>query len=120
MLKTLKTQDGYNSDSLKIRLLGNRTQSREEGRELFDKLNSVVGKFLGMEMDYMGAVPYDSCLQKAVMKQRPVSLAFPNAPSSRAIQELASILEKRSGRCITPQGNGLSGIFTKILKNHKK
>ncbi len=54
------------------------------------------------------------------MKQRPVSLAFPNAPSSRAIQELASILEKRSGRCITPQGNGLSGIFTKILKNHKK
>ena len=120
LLKTLKTQDGYNSDSLKIRLLGNRTQSREEGRELFDKLNSVVGKFLGMEMDYMGAVPYDSCLQKAVMKQRPVSLAFPNAPSSRAIQELASILEKRSGRCITPQGNGLSGIFTKILKNHKK
>ncbi len=120
LLKTLKTQDGYNKDSLKIRLLGNRTQNREEGRELFDKLNSVVGKFLEMEMDYMGAVPYDSYLQKAVMKQRPVSLAFPNAPSSRAIQELAAILENRSGRRITPSGGGLSGIFTKILKNHNR
>ena len=120
LLKTLKTQDGYNKDSLKIRLLGNRTQNREEGRELFDKLNSVVGKFLEMEMDYMGAVPYDSYLQKAVMKQRPVPLAFPNAPSSRAIQELAAILENRSGRRITPSGGGLSGIFTKILKNHNR
>ena len=32
LLKTLKTQDGYNSDSLKIRLLGNRTQSSARRR----------------------------------------------------------------------------------------
>lgn len=120
LLKTLKNQDGYNRDSLKIRLLGNRTQTREEGRELFEKLDSVVGKFLGMEMDYMGAVPYDSFLQKAVMKQRPVSLAYPNAPSSKAIQELASILENRSSRHISPAGGGLSGIFSKILRNHNR
>lgn len=120
LLKTLKSQDGYNRDSLKIRLLGNRTQNTAEGRELFEKLDSVVGRFLGMEMDYMGAVPYDSFLQKAVMKQRPVSLAYPNAPSSRAIQELASILENRSSRHITPSGGGLSGIFSKILKNHNR
>ena len=120
LLKTLKNQEGYNKDSLKIRLLGNRTQNREEGRELFEKLDSVVGKFLEMEMDYMGAVPYDSFLQKAVMKQRPVSLAYPNAPSSKAIQELASILENRSSRHISPAGGGLSGIFSKILRNHNR
>ncbi len=120
LLKTLKTQEGYNKDSLKIRLLGNRTQNREEGRELFEKLDSVVGKFLDMEMDYMGAVPYDSFLQKAVMKQRRVSLAYPNAPSSKAIQELASILENRSSRHISTSGTGLSGIFAKILRNHNR
>ncbi len=32
LLKTLKGQEGYNKDLLKIRLLGNRTQTREEGR----------------------------------------------------------------------------------------
>ena len=68
----------------------------------------------------MGAVPYDSFLQKAVMKQRPVSLAYPNAPSSKAIQELASILENRSSRHISPAGGGLSGIFSKILRNHNR
>lgn len=120
LLKTLKNQEGYNKDSLKIRLLGNRTQNKDEGRELFEKLDSVVGRFLGMEMDYMGAVPYDSFLQKAVMKQRPVSLAYPNAPSSKAIQELASILENRSSRYISPAGGGLSGIFAKILRNHNR
>ncbi|MFG6330140.1 MAG: MinD/ParA family protein [Lachnospiraceae bacterium] len=120
LLKTLKGQEGYNKDLLKIRLLGNRTQTREEGRELFEKLDSVVGRFLGMEMDYMGAVPYDSFLQKAVMKQRPVSLAYPNAPSSKAIQELASILENKSSRHISPSGSGLSGIFAKILRNHNR
>jgi len=120
LLKTLKGQEGYNKDLLKIRLLGNRTQTREEGRELFEKLDSVVGKFLGMEMDYMGAVPYDSFLQKAVMKQRPVSIAYPNAPSSKAIQELASILENKSSRHISPSGSGLSGIFAKILRNHNR
>ena len=120
LLKTLKTQEGYNKDSLKIRLLGNRTQNREEGRELFEKLDSVVGKFLDMEMDYMGAVPYDSFLQKAVMKQRPVSLAYPNAPSSKSIQELASILENRRSRHFSTSGTGLSGIFAKILRNHNR
>ena len=120
LLKTLKGQEGYNKSLLKIRLLGNRTQTREEGRELFEKLDSVVGRFLGMEMDYMGAVPYDSFLQKAVMKQRPVSLAYPNAPSSKAIQELASILENKSSRHISPSGSGLSGIFAKILRNHNR
>ncbi|MDE6616829.1 MAG: MinD/ParA family protein [Lachnospiraceae bacterium] len=120
LLKTLKNQEGYNKNSLKIRLLGNRTQNREEGRELFEKLDSVVGKFLDMEMDYMGAVPYDSFLQKAVMKQRPVSLAYPNAPSSKAIQELASILENKSSRHISASGTGLSGIFAKILRNHNR
>lgn len=120
LLKTLKNQEGYDPDTLRIRLLGNRIQNKNEGKELFEKLDSVVGRFLGMDMDYMGAVPYDTFLQKAVMKQRPVSLAFPNAPSSRAIQELAIILDKKTSRRISPQTGGLSGIFKRILNNHNR
>lgn len=117
LLKTLKNQPGYNEEMIKIRLLGNRTQSRAEGKELYDKLNSVVGRFLGMRMDYMGAVPYDGYLQKAVMKQRPVCLAYPDAPSAKAIQDLAVILNNQSGRKIDVHGNGLSGIFSRMLQN---
>lgn len=120
LLKTLRNHDSYNKDAIKIRLLGNRTQTREEGRELYDKLNSVVSKFLEIDMAYMGALPSDSYLQKAVMKQMPVCLAYPNAPSSRAIQNLATILNDQSDRVITPSGSGLSGIFSKILGGYKR
>lgn len=120
LLKTLKNQEDYNEDTLKIRLLGNRTQSRAEGKELYDKLNSVVGRFLGMKMDYMGAVPYDGYLQKAVMKQRPVCLAYPDSPSARAVQDLAVILNNQSNRRIATAGGGLSGIFTRILHNRNR
>lgn len=120
LLKTLKNQEDYNEDTLKIRLLGNRAQSRAEGKELYDKLNSVVGRFLGMKMDYMGAVPYDSYLQKAVMKQRPVCLAYPDSPSAKALQDLAVILNSQSNRMIAASGGGLSGIFTKILHSRSR
>ncbi len=120
LLKTLKNQEDYNEDILKIRLLGNRAQSRAEGKELYDKLNSVVGRFLGMKMDYMGAVPYDSYLQKAVMKQRPVCLAYPDSPSAKALQDLAVILNSQSNRMIAASGGGLSGIFTKILHSRSR
>ncbi len=120
LLKTLKNQPDYDEEMIKIRLLGNRTQSRAEGKELYDKLNSVVGRFLDMRMDYMGAVPYDSYLQKAVMKQRPVCLAYPDAPSAKAIQDLAVILNNQSGRKIDVHGHGLSGIFSRMIHNRNR
>lgn len=120
LLKTLKHKEGYNKDILKIHVLGNRTQNIDEGRDLFFKLDSVAEKFLGMDLDFLGSVPFDNLLLKSVMKQRPVSLAFPNSPSSRAIQELAIILENNSSRRITAAANGLSGLFTKIIKNRSR
>ncbi len=120
LLKTLKHKEGYDKDILKIHVLGNRTQNIDEGRDLFFKLDSVAEKFLGMDLDFLGSVPFDNLLLKSVMKQRPVSLAFPNSPSSRAIQELAIILENNSSRRITAAASGLSGLFTKIIKNRNR
>ena len=120
LLKTLKHKEGYDKDTLKIHVLGNRTQNIDEGRDLFFKLDSVAEKFLGMDLDFLGSVPFDNLLLKSVMKQRPVSLAFPGSPSSRAIQELAIILENNSSRRITAAASGLSGLFTKIIKNRNR
>lgn len=120
LLKTLRNKSDYNADLLKIRVLGNRAQSYEEGKELFDKLDSVVKKFLGMNMEYIGAIPFDNFLQKAVMRQQPVSIAFPNAPSSRAVFELAMILDNGSKGQITVRENGISGLFSRLFRNHNR
>lgn len=118
LLKTLHRHDGFEAGSTSIKMIGNRIQSYEEGKELYLKLNTVVNKFLGMEMEYLGAIPYDECLPRAVMQQQPVSLAYPDAPSARAMLELAMVLgdEKKE---IEPMdtAHGLAGLFTKIFKH---
>lgn len=118
LLKTLHRHDGFEAGSTSIKMIGNRIQSYEEGKELYLKLNTVVNKFLGMEMEYLGAIPYDECLPRAVMQQQPVSLAFPDAPSARAMLELAMVLEDEKKE-IAPMdtAHGLAGLFTKIFKH---
>ena len=118
LLKTLHRHDGFEAGSTSIKMIGNRIQSYEEGKELYLKLNTVVNKFLGMEMEYLGAIPYDEYLPRAVMQQQPVSLAYPDAPSARAMLELAMVLEDEK-KDIEPMdtAHGLAGLFTKIFKH---
>ena len=118
LLKTLHRHDGFEAGSTSIKMIGNRIQSYEEGKELYLKLNTVVNKFLGMEMEYLGAIPYDECLPRAVMQQQPVSLAYPDAPSARAMLELAMVLEDEKKETEPMDtAHGLAGLFTKIFKH---
>ncbi len=84
LLKTLHRHNGFDPTATSIKMIGNRIQSYEEGRELYLKLNTVVNKFLGMDMDYLGAIPYDERLPKAVMQQQPLSLAFSGCACSES------------------------------------
>ena len=117
-MKTLHRHDGFENGRSSIKMVGNRIQSYDEGKELYFKLNTVVNKFLGMEIEYLGAIPYDENLSKAVMQQQPVSLAYPDAPSARALLELAMVLEDEKKE-ISPMDitNGLAGLFTKIFRH---
>ncbi len=120
LLKTLKWNKEYREDAIKIKMVGNRTQTFEEGRELYIKLNTVVKKFLNMEMEYLGTVPFDRFLTKAVMRQQPVSLAFPNSPSARAIHDIASVLNRDGAGRTTARESGMAGVFTKMFRTRQK
>lgn len=48
LLKTINKAPGYSNDNIKIKMIGNRTLSMSDGEELYNKLNSVVTKFLHM------------------------------------------------------------------------
>lgn len=116
LLKTLHRHVDFDSGRTKIKVVGNRIQTYEEGQELFQKLNTVVNKFLRMDMDYLGAIPYDDSLLKAVMKQQPVSLAFPNAPAARAMLELAMVLEDEQQEISSfDASKGIAGLFSRIF-----
>ncbi len=122
LLKTLHRNKNFNEDKTKIKVIGNRVSSYEEGVQLFNKLNIVSSKFLNMHMEFLGSVPMDPNLSQAVMRQQPVSIAYPNASSSRAILDIANVLENNNNYNDNSKENklnGISGLFSRLFKNFK-
>ncbi|MCL2216050.1 MAG: MinD/ParA family protein [Defluviitaleaceae bacterium] len=65
-----------------------------EAQEVFEKLNGVSTRFLGIKLILLGCIPYDSFLVRAVRKQQPVSIIFPYAQSTMRFSNIcAKLLE---------------------------
>lgn len=73
----------------RFRVLANMVRSEQEGRNMFAKLTTVTDRFLDIALQYVGSIPYDETVRKAVQKQQPVVKAFPRSPSAVAYNKLA-------------------------------
>ena len=69
-----------------LKLVLNRVESREEGIEIYEKLNRVTGRFLNVNLSYLGSLPDDNELVKSVKKQQQVAVAFPNSSFSKSME----------------------------------
>lgn len=96
LLKALGIHPDFNGNSTKVKMIANRVAGEEEGQNIYEKLNAVVQKFLDIKMEYLGVVPYDNNVNKAVMKQQPVSLLYPNSQASKNYERIVQVLEKGS------------------------
>ncbi|BAN49714.1 flagellar biosynthesis regulator FleN [Metapseudomonas resinovorans NBRC 106553] len=85
LIKLLNRDYGMN----RFRVLANMAHSPQEGRNLFAKLTKVTDRFLDVALQYVGAVPYDESVRKAVQKQRAVYEAFPRSKCSLAFKAIA-------------------------------
>ncbi len=92
LLKALYYNPEFDKLKSKIYVLSNRVSSASEGRAVFDKLDSVVKQFLEGSIQYIGMIPQDNALEKAVRQQKPVSLSHPNAKSTSAFEALAETM----------------------------
>lgn len=95
LLKTLHKKQEFVAEETIIKLVANMVKNEKEGREIFEKVNMVVKKFLNVKMEFLGSIPQDGHVSKAVMQQRPLTLEYPNAASSRAIYNLSNIIENQ-------------------------
>ena len=73
----------------KFNILANSVRDPHEGIKLFKKLSRVTDYYLDVTLNFMGAVPYDEYLVKAVKKQSAVLQSFPQSPSSIAFRKIA-------------------------------
>ncbi len=74
----------------RFRVLTNRVQSVQDGRALYNKILKVTDRYLEVALDFMGVVPEDEYLRRAVQKQRAVVDAYPRSKSALAFKKLAS------------------------------
>lgn len=118
VVKALARHDRFSESSTQIKVIANRVESEEEGKSLYNKLNAVVNRYLKVPMTYLGAVPQDEQLRKAVMAQTPVSLENPKAKSALAYEEIANVLmNKESNKSIKIRG--MAAFFSHIVAGKK-
>lgn len=85
LIKLLNKDQGI----FKFHILANMVSGPQQGREVYDKLSKVSDRFLDVALDYIGHVPFDEHLQKAVKRQKAVVEAFPRSRAAQAFQTLS-------------------------------
>lgn len=114
LLKALSGHSRFSEEASQIKMIANKVESDDEGKALFSKLNAVVSRYLKLPVDYLGAVPQDKNLYKAVLQQMPVSLENPGSKSARAYQKMAETL--MYGEPVeTLQKRGMAAFFSHII-----
>ena len=85
---------------------------------LYNKLNAVVNRYLKIPFDFLGSVPMDEKLQKAVMQQTPVSIQSPLAKSTQAYERIADKLMDKTEDDSQPK-KGMAAFFASIIAGRK-
>lgn len=119
LLKTLNKKSGYDTTHTTIKMIANRVASYEEGRELYNKLSVVVNKFLQLKVEFLGSIPMDNTVPKALMQQKPFSLAYPKAESSKAVADLAVMLDKHV-LVNQKENKGIKELFSDVIRSRFK
>lgn len=118
LLKALYQNPNFSEEGTTIHVVTNRVTSQEEGRAIYDKVNSVVSQFLHGNLNYLGMIPQDAALERAVRQQKTVTISDPNARSSRAIVNLSNNL--LNGTQEMPSFHwGIAQMFSSFLSNRK-
>ena len=73
-----------------------------------------MGKFLDVEVDFLGSVPYNKNMQRAVMRQAPVSISDPESDSARAVKNIAGCLEDVMTE--KTEKGGIVKLFSSVIR----
>jgi flagellar biosynthesis protein FlhG len=90
LIKVLSRNHGVRN----FHVLSNMVHMRGEGELLFKKLERVASRFLDITLNYVGELPDDPYLKRAIREQRPVTDAYPASPAAMAFKKLALNVDK--------------------------
>lgn len=114
LLKALSRHPRYSPEKTQIRVLANKVTGESEAQALYTKLQTVVERYLKVPISYLGMIPQDPQLARAVMQQMPVSLENPKARSAMAYEAVAARLMNREVDQNVKR-RGMAAFFSHII-----
>src|ERR1700743_1701484 len=86
LVKVLSRHHGVS----RFRVLTNMIRSPGAGQDLFRRFERVTTRFLDVVLDFVGEIPEDDYLRRAVRAQRTVADAYPASASAQAFRKFAA------------------------------
>ncbi|MBI5408344.1 MAG: MinD/ParA family protein [Nitrospirae bacterium] len=73
----------------KFKVLVNSAKNAKEATDVYRRLSTAAERFLSISLDYLGYVPYDNSVQKAVRQQKAFIEIYPDSEAAKSIMHLA-------------------------------
>lgn len=118
LLKALYRNPNFMESGTTIHVVANKAQSIEDGRMVYEKLNSVVEQFLNGNINYLGMIPQDVALERAVRQQKIVSLSEPESNAAKGFEVLTANLLEGTHHQVKMR-RGIGQMFSHLLNRQK-
>jgi flagellar biosynthesis protein FlhG len=92
MAKVLHRRAGVDS----LGVVANQVNSEAGGLEVYERLQGIAHRFLALELDYLGCVPKDESVSRAVAMGQPYVIGQPRCKAARALEVVVNKLIHRS------------------------
>lgn len=75
-------------------VLANMVSDAQEGKLLFNKLQTLADQFLDVQLDYLGSIAFDKRMRQSIKMRQAMILAFPDSNAAQSIFQLASKVQE--------------------------
>lgn len=72
-----------------FQVLANMSRDAAHGQQLFSKLMRVTDRFLNVNLEYLGHIPFDERLRQSIQRQQLVTQVWPGSPAGLAFRDAA-------------------------------
>jgi len=108
MLKTLYA----NQPDTVVRLVVNMVPNPALAQAVYTTMSGVAQRYLGKNISFLGYLARDSHVSQAVMQSKPFMIAYPHAPVSQCMNQIASRLLQQQ----TPKEGQKDGFFRRFAQ----
>jgi flagellar biosynthesis protein FlhG len=92
MAKVLHRRAGVEA----IHVIANQVSCEADGFAVYERLQGIAQRFLSLDLDYLGCIPQDESVSRAVADGQPYVIGAPGCKAARALESLVNKLMQRS------------------------